>query len=727
MATSQHIEQPSDDVFGAQVEAVRAGRASARDAAALLVARLADDELLWLLDGDVSVRKGAPEMGKRYNAVPIEAGRLERWGIPGIRFTDGPRGIAVGNSTAFPVSIARAAAFDTELERRIGAAVGAEGRAAGANLFAGVCVNVPPFPGWGRSQESYGEDPVLTGAMGAALARGVEPWMMTCVKHFALNSMEEARFTVDVHVAEDVLHEVYLPHFRTVVEAGVDSVMTSYNAVNGEWAGDNRPLMTGVLRETWGFDGFTMTDFVFGLRKPIESVGAGQDLEMPFRQQRAATLPRALRSGQLDRADVEAAAIRILATQLRYAVRAQPDPEPDIVACDAHRELAYEAAVRGSVLLRNEPVGDAPLLPLDVAAPGKVLVCGALADQPNLGDNGSSRVRPPSTVTILDGLRTRLGDRLVHIDGGTDEAASAARDVAAAIVVAGLGAEDEGEAVSGLDVDTLTLLGGPLKWRPVAAALARIGARKARNAGFTGGDRRDLHLKPEDVALIEAVSAANQHTIVILVGGGTIMTDPWDQHVAAILLAWYPGLEGGRAVADIVFGDVEPGGRLPVAVPRRREDLPVVDWNARRVNYPRWFGQRKLDRDGVAAAYPFGHGLGYTSFRIDSISVETGDDETFTATVGVTNTGHRRGRHVVQLYATQSQNPELPGRVLAGFSPIELDAGQSGSITIEGTLRSLQTWADHGFTTAVEAAAVTIEAASYSGDSHAITARIPQH
>jgi beta-glucosidase len=297
---------PPDTAFAAEVDAVRTGARTVDEAVAVLIAQMTVGEVLWLLDGDLKLVSGGREMARAYNVVPYEAGRVDRLGIPGIRFTDGPRGVVLGQSTSFPVAIARAASFDVELERRVGAAIGIEGRAQGANLFAGVCVNVAPFPGWGRSQESYGEDQVLTGAMGAALATGVSPWLLTCVKHYALNSMDEARFTVDVRVDDGVLHEVYLPHFRTVVQAGADAVMSAYNSVNGSWAGENRHLLTEILRDTWGFTGFVMTDFVWGLRHPVESVGAGQDLEMPFRQQRAATLLRALREGRLGGAAIDA-------------------------------------------------------------------------------------------------------------------------------------------------------------------------------------------------------------------------------------------------------------------------------------------------------------------------------------------------------------------------------------------------------------------------------------
>ena len=181
---------PPDTAFAAAVESVRRGERSLDAAVADLIGGLTEHELLWLLDGDLTVRRGMVEMSQRYNKVPFEAGRIDRLGIPGIRFTDGPRGVALGASTAFPVAIARAATWDPDFERTVADAIGAEARAQGANLWAGICINIPYAPGWGRTQESYGEDPVLVGAMGAAAVDGVNPWVLSCVKHFALNSME---------------------------------------------------------------------------------------------------------------------------------------------------------------------------------------------------------------------------------------------------------------------------------------------------------------------------------------------------------------------------------------------------------------------------------------------------------------------------------------------------------------------------------------------------------
>ena len=379
--------------------------------------------------------------------------------------------------------------------------------------------------------------------------------MITSVKHFALNSMEEARFLVDVRVPEDVLHERYLPHFRRTVEAGVDSVMSSYNSVNGEWAGQNRHLLTDILRERWGFAGFVHTDWVWGLRDPVQSVAAGQDVEMPFRQQRAHALPAAFRSGELNRADVLRAGARILRTQIAFASRARPTPPRSVVAGAEHRALAREVVHRATVLLRNENADGTTLLPLAEQDLQRVAVLGRLAAEPNLGDTGSSNVKPPNTVSVVQGLRERLGSHRVVRDGGDatpQRAADVARTADVAVVVVGLTPKDEGEALIALGPDTMTLFGGIMR-RPLVARLTSALFNFSQRWWTFGGDRSDLRLHDEDVALIRAVAAANPRTVVIVISGGTVVVDPWDGDVAAVLMAWYPGMEGGRAL----------GGRPP--------------------------------------------------------------------------------------------------------------------------------------------------------------------
>ncbi|HEV7710474.1 MAG TPA: glycoside hydrolase family 3 N-terminal domain-containing protein, partial [Asanoa sp.] len=268
-------------------DAVRlVGPSGASAAADVLIAELTSAEQRWLLDGDLPVR-AAIRLPALVKAGPVTAGAVPRLGIPGVRFSDGPRGVVIGRSTAFPVTMARAATWDPDLEERVGLAMGREARSVGANYSAAVCVNLLRHPAWGRAQECYGEDPVLTGRMGAGLTRGLRRNVMACVKHFALNSMENARFTVDVVVDEHALHEVYLPHFKAVLDAGAESVMTAYNSVNGAFADQNPVLLTDILRDEWGFTGFVTSDWVWGTHDPLAGLAAGLDIEMPLRMHRA--------------------------------------------------------------------------------------------------------------------------------------------------------------------------------------------------------------------------------------------------------------------------------------------------------------------------------------------------------------------------------------------------------------------------------------------------------
>lgn len=697
--------------FEDAVEAVRRGDKNSDEASAELLHMLTDKELLWLLDGDKALLESVVDgVRTRTNFLATTAGRIDRIGIPGLRFTDGPRGVGIAPSTSFPVAIARAATWDVDVERRVAAAIGAEARVHGANFWGGLCINVAPFPGWGRAQESYGEDPLLIGEMGSAATEGARPWVITSVKHFALNSMEEARFQVDVRVPDDVLQERYLPHFRRTIEAGVDSVMSAYNSVNGEWAGENRHLLTEILRDQWGFKGFVHTDWVWGLRHPVQSVAAGQDVEMPFRQQRAHALPAALRSGELKRDDVVRAGARILRTQIEFAARARPTPPRSVVAGAEHRALAREVAHRATVLLRNESIDGTTLLPLDGPKLRRVAVLGRLADRPNLGDTGSSNVHPRNTVSVLQGLRERLGSHRVTTDpGGAD----------VAVVVVGLTPKDEGEALIALGPDTMQLFGGIMRRPHVAKVVSAVFNFSQRWWTF-GGDRSDLRLHDEDVALIQAVAKANPRTVVVVISGGTVVVDQWDGDVPALLMAWYPGMEGGRAVADILLGDAEPTGRMPVTTPIRQSALPQVDWRARSVTYDRWWGQRKLDHDGVPAAYPLGFGLGYTTFTITDLAVGPVEGDHFDATATVTNTGHRDGRHVVQVYAVRTIDGQ-PVRHLVGFTSVAVPAGERISVTANCSIRPLQRWSSDGFV--LDTSDITVEAGGYCGDPHA--ARMP--
>lgn len=675
-------------MFETAVARVRSGRAAA-EAAQELLEQLTPQERLGLLDGDQPFWPGMPQMmGEGYNLEPIVAGAVERLGIPGLRFSDGPRGAVIGRSTAFPVPMARGATWDPELEERIGAAIGAEIRAQGGNFFGGICINLLRHPAWGRAQETYGEQPLLLGAMGAALARGAQQHVMACVKHYACNSMENARFRVDVRVDEPTLHEVYLPHFKAVVDTGVASVMSAYNSVNGRWCGQSHALLTAVLRDEWGFEGVVVSDFIWGLRDPVGSLSAGLDVEMPFAQQRAGALPKALADGAASWDDVDRSAVRVLATQLRFAA-ALPDevPSRDVVTSPAHRALSREAAAHAMVLLQNDAVAGAPVLPFDAAALRRVAVVGRLADLPNTGDHGSSDVRAPVVVTPLEGLRQAAPHAdVVHVrDEELEDVAAAVAQADAAVVVVGFTAEDEGEYVGSFDPD-LAVLYPPSDDPDALDELARVWDAGPQSVG---GDRNSLRLRPSDEDLVRAVAAANPRTVVVVVAGSAVVVEAWRPHVPAILLAWYAGMEGGHALADVLLGAAEPAGRLPFAIPVDESHLPPFDRDAATVVYDRWYGQRLLDRDGVDAAFPLGAGLGWTTFAHGDLLVER-DGCGLSVSVTVTNTGDRPGRSLTLVHASRLDDAPGVERVLLGFARAQLSPGESRRVRVDSDLAPLK-------------------------------------
>ena len=632
-----------------------------RERAAEAVASLTLDELLDQLRGDLPLIRGLWDMLIDYNGDVFVSGDNPARGIPPLLFTDGPRGVVAEGSTCFPVGMARGATWDPELEERVGQAIGVEARSHGANFVASVCINVLRHPAWGRAQETYGEDPVHLGVMGAAQVRGLQKHVMACVKHFACNSIENSRFWVDVRIPERALREVYLPAFRRCVEAGAASIMSAYNRLNGEWCGSDRRLLTEILREEWGFEGFVMSDFVLGAHRPSD-VAAGLDVEMPIPIHYRHRLRWAVRRGRIKREVLEVAARRVVATKLRFAEVGSPERYgPESIACEDHVALARETATRAMVLLRNE--GD--VLPLDPA--GSLAVIGKLAALEVTGDRGSSRVRAPYVVTPLQGLSEAAGDLRYHDGLAIKAAATLASQQDAAVVVVGFTARDEGE--------NMPFQGG-------------------------GGDRDSLRLRPHDEALILAVCAANPRTVVVLVAGGAVLTESWRQRAPAILMAWYAGMEGGHALADLVFGRANPSGKLPCVFARSPVHLPYFDARAHRVQYGLLHGHRLLQSEGHEPAFGFGFGLSYTRFslrepRVEPAHAKPGDTVTVSVSVIVSNTGAREGAEVVQLYAGRDGSAvERAPRELKAFARVSLTPGEERRVSLELPVSALAHWAE---------------------------------
>ncbi|MCM5557007.1 beta-glucosidase [Pleomorphomonas sp. JP5] len=725
-----------NQTFSQAVDRVRKG-ANPADEARALYARMTADERLSLLGGDQPFWEGMLSLVEDgYNVYPYVMGAVDRLGVPGVRFADGPRGSVLGRSTCFPVSMARGATWDVALEEKVGEVIGREIRALGANFFGGVCINLPRHPAWGRVQETYSDQPVILGEMGAALTRGIQHHAMACAKHYALNSMENARFSVDVTIAEADLQETFLPHFKRVIDEGAFAVMSSYNSVNGTWAGQNADLLTKTLRDTWHFDGFVITDFIWGMRDGGKALVAGLDVEAPMRQQRGERLPADLDSGKCSWADVERAGLRILKTQLRYyAERDAADPAPSVVASTDHVALAREAAGRAMVLLRNEKAGAAPVLPLDPNKLASLAVVGRLCDTPNTGDLGSSSVRAPYVVTPLAGLGKALEGTSVALksdaSGDPAKAAALAAKADAAVVVVGYTSADEGEFVDGSVATRADLLALYPEARndaertqrdKVLAALG--GGTSVVGGGKAGGDRLSLGLLPEDVALIKAVAAVNPRTVVVIETAGAVIVHDWKDLVPAILIGWYAGMEGGHALADVLLGKRNPSGRLPYPIPADAKDTPFFDRDAKAITYDHWYSHRLMQKNGVTADFPLGFGLSYSAFRLSDMQVDPAGADSLKLRVSVANTGAMAGHHVVQVYGARTDGDRADERELLGFAVVELAAGERKTVEVAASLLPLGRWDAATRRIRVASGLVRVEAAGFWGDPDRLTATI---
>jgi beta-glucosidase len=674
----------------------------AADRAALdLVSRMTLDEKLHEMHGS-DMTGVLLSFIIRQTASPGYAGGNDRLGIPPVAFTDGPRGVICGHSTSFPVSMARAATWDVDLERRVGDVIGKEARAQGANYWGGLCINLVRHPSMGRAEETYGEDPWLTGEMAVAVMQGVQRHnVMACAKHFALNSQETARFKNDVQIDERTLREVYLPHFRKVVEHDVASFMSAYNKVRGEWCGENRHLLTTILREDWGFRGFVTSDWFLGVHDGAKGVHAGLDIEMPIGKYYGESLKTLVEEGVVPESEIDESVRRILRTKLRYLTREDPmEYPPELAAAPEHTALAREVAEKGMVLLKN----DGPLLPLDKATTKTIAVVGHLADDENTGDRGSSNVSPPYRTSALQGIQDYLGSGAVvlHADGSDlDEVTRVAGEADVVLIVAGSRHDEVGEyIVGGEDGKELTggmAVGGYGRLRPDGPE--ERGAMVFQMWGqdeptvFAGGDRVPLSLKERDLTVIEAATKANANCVAALVGGSVFTMEEWKDEVPAILMAWYFGMEGGHALARVLFGEVNPGGKMPLTTPKDETQLPFFDEFADVSEYGPYHGYTLVDREGDEPAFPFGHGLSYTTYAYDNLTVgtpEVGPDGRLEVTVDVTNTGERAGEEIVQLYVGfEGSKVERPVKLLRAFDKVTLGPGETKTVPLSVAVKDL--------------------------------------
>jgi len=598
---------------------------------------------------------------------------VPRLDLPAITVADGPHGVRkpidggmISDSepaTCFPTASALAASWDVGLLADVGTALGEQARAAGVSVLLGPGVNIKRSALCGRNFEYFSEDPYQSSRMAAAWINGVQSTGVgASIKHFAANNQEHFRFRLDAIVDERALREIYLASFEYPVRtARPATVMAAYNRVNGAFCSENAELLTRVLRGDWGYSGLVVSDWGACFDR-VASVRAGLDLQMPaFDGQGDVALVAAVGDGTLPAAALERAAAAVTELISRTAPARAPHHPADL---DAHHALARRAAAAGTVLLKNE----GGLLPL--SGDPSVAVIGAFAKSPRYQGAGSSGVHPHRLDDLWTSLSEAVPGRLHYADGyprvdaALDPSMIAeARDVAAqadiAIVVIGLPEEYETE----------------------------------------GLDRAHLNLPASHDALVDALTAVNPHVIVVLCNGAPVAM-PWAEHVPVIVEAYLGGEAGGAALADVLLGAAEPGGRLAETFPLRLTDNPahVMPNGPRQVQYREsvYVGYRFYDSAGIDVLYPFGHGLGYTTFAWSEAALsrtEIGPDDAVEVTLTVTNTGDRAGSEVVQVYVQDVESTVFrPVHELAGFAKVTLEPGARADVVVRLEPRAFAFW-----------------------------------
>ena len=633
---------------------------------------------------------------------------VERVGVPSIMMTDGPHGLrkqAGANdhlgladsvpATCFPPAVGLGAAWDPELAERVGVALGVESAIEDVAVILGPGINIKRSPLCGRNFEYVSEDPILAGAVGTGLVRGIQSQGVgSSLKHFAANNQEFDRMRASSDVDPRPLHEIYLRGFERVVkDAQPWTVMCSYNRINGVYASEDPWLLTQVLREDWGFEGLVVSDWG-AVNDRVKGLPAGLDLEMPASGGRTdAQLVAAVRDGSLDEAALDVAANRVLDLVAKAGARPAASGPLDV---DAHHALAREVAGRAIVLLRNnDRRGAGPLLP--PARDARIAVIGEFARTPRFQGAGSSLINPTRLDTALTEIRALAVGEVVFapgfaLEGVAETAGQDAADLRAEAAAAAAGAEV-----------VVLFLGLPAA---------------EESEGF---DRDHIDLPADQLALLAAVRAANPNVVVVLSNGGVVAL-PFRDEVPAILEGWLLGQAGGGATADVLFGIVNPSAKLAETIPLRLEDSPSYG------NFPGEFGHvrygegllvgyRGFDARGLDVAYPFGHGLSYTTFAYGAPVASVGASGDLVVTVPVTNTGEVDGREIVQVYISPVASAvQRAPRELKAFASVAIAAGATAEVTLTVRRSDLAYWDVRVDRFVVEGGDYRVEVAASSRD-----------
>ena len=653
------------------------------------------------MDGDASrltlEEKAALTSGLDFwHTKPIDSA-----GIPSIMVADGPHGLrkqaaggdhlGIGQSvpaTCFPPAVGLGSSWDVGLVERVGRALGVEASIENVGVLLGPGINIKRSPLCGRNFEYYSEDPIVSGTLGAALVRGIQSQGVgASLKHFAANNQEDDRMRVSADVDPRPLREIYLRGFQRVIEDSQPwTVMCAYNRINGVYASENRWLLTDVLRGEWGFEGLVVSDWG-AVNDRVRGLAAGLDLEMPSSHGRTdAQLVAAVQAGDLDSELLDAAADRVIDLVRRVQAGAGWAGGP--LDVDAHHVLAREAAERSIVLLKNDGV-------LPLAKSARLAVIGAFAEQPRYQGAGSSMINPTRLDSALDAIRARATGEVAYA-AGFGLAADVPADQTARL------RQEAVEAAAAADVAVL-FLGLP----------ARLESE--------GYDREDIDLPAEQLALLDAVLEVTANVVVVL-SNGSVVALPFADRVPAIVEGWLLGQAGGGATADVLFGDVNPSGKLTETIPVRLADSPAhLDFPGEfgHVRYGEglFVGYRWYDARDLEVAYPFGHGLSYTTFAYGDAAARVTADGDVEVRVTVTNTGDRAGREVVQVYtALPGSRVGRPVRELKAFASVELAAGESVEVVLTVRRSDLACWDVRVDDWIVEGGAYRIDVAASSRD-----------
>ena len=645
----------------------------------------------------------------------MESTPVPRLGIPSIKMADGPLGVrswagssAITNAqkgpaaivtTVFPSGTAVGATWNPEIAEKQGRAVAQEAKALGRDMVLGPTVNIQRVPIWGRNFEGYGEDPYLAARLGVAYINGMQAEkVIPSVKHYAANNQEFERHRIDETISERALREIYLPAFEAAVkEAKVWAVMNAYNKVNGLYCAESPFLLKDVLKKDWGFQGFVISDWG-STYSTAPTVRAGMDLEMPGGEaaRRWLALPATqkdgndgarltqekvlaeLKAGAIQQADIDDSVSRILRVMFQAGLFDSPKTAGGpAVMTPEHRAAAREASLQSIVLLKN----DRGVLPFDAAKIHRIAVIGPAAAVAITGGGGSSRVRPTDPVAPLDGIRQRAGSG-VEVDyalGVSMEGADPAKDAPAEQ------AKLRQEAVAAAS--------------KADAAVVMVGySNSLESEGF---DRKSMDLPAGQDALIQAVAAANRNTVVVIVAGAPVQVGRWIGRTPAVVDLWFPGQEGGHALADVLFGDASPSGKLPMSWPKELADVAAMasyPGKDLRTEYKEgvYVGYRHFDTHNVTPQFPFGYGLSYAKFDYSGLKVAQSKikaGETVDVSLDVKNSGSREAAEVVELYVHDVKaSIDRPAKELKGFRRVALKAGESKTLSFRLDASALSFW-----------------------------------